>query len=95
MKITMVKKIMPDGSPCPKCQGVLDLLQDRGLLDKIDLMLEASPKDPDGEGMKLVKKLRIKRAPFFVVEKDDGTEKVYDSVLRMLKELFPADTADQ
>ncbi|MDP6848814.1 MAG: hypothetical protein QGI24_08510 [Kiritimatiellia bacterium] len=89
MKITMVKKIMPDGSDCPKCLDVLGLLENRGHMDKISAVLEASPKDPAGEGMQLVKRLKMKRAPFFLVEKDDGSEIVFDSVLRMLKEVFP------
>ena len=89
MKITMIEKIMPDGSLCPKCQEVIALLTDRGYRDKIDTILAASPKDPDGEGMRLVKKHKIKRAPVFIVEKDDGTEAVYDSVLRMLHDVFP------
>ena len=91
MKITMIEKIMPDGSLCPKCQEVLALLEKRGYRERIDRILDASPKDPNGEGIKLVKKHRIKRAPFFVVERDDGTEKVYDSVLRMLEEVFEED----
>ncbi len=88
MNITMVKRIMPDGSPCPKCQDVLKLLEDRGYSARIDRTLEASPRDPDGEGMRLVKALKMKRAPFFVVKKDDGSEVVYDSALRMIKEIF-------
>jgi hypothetical protein len=88
MNITMVKKIMPDGSPCPKCQDVTKMLEERGLMDRIEKVVDASPKDPAGEGMKLVKKFKMKRAPFFVVEKDDGAEVVYDSALKMIKEVF-------
>ena len=89
MTITMVSKIMPDGKYCPKCQDVRKLLEDRGHMKKIDQILGASPKDPEGEGMQLVNRLKIKRAPFFLVTEDDGSEKVYDSVLRMIKQVFP------
>lgn len=88
MNITMVKKIMPDGSQCPKCQEVTQMLEDRGHLGKIGKIVEASPKDPKGEGMQLVKKFKMKRAPFFVVEKDDGSEAVYDVALKMVKEVL-------
>jgi len=89
MTITMVRKIMPDNSPCPKCQDVKKLLEDRGYINRIDRTLDVSPKDPKSEGMQLVNRLKIKRAPFFLVTEDDGSEKVYDSVLRMIKQTFP------
>ena len=88
MKITMVQKRMPDGSMCPKCREVRQLLEDRCLLDRIHRFVEASPKDPEGEGMQLVRKHRMKRAPFFIVEHGDGAVTVYDSVLRMHRDLF-------
>jgi hypothetical protein len=50
--------------------------------------VDASPKDPEGEGMLLVRKYKMKRAPFFIVEDDDGGVMVFDSVLRMLRDLF-------
>jgi len=80
---------MPDGSLCPKCRDVLELLEKRGLRDRIDRIVPAAPKEPDGEGMRLVRRHRMKRAPFFVVEGEDGTETVYASVLQMIGELFP------
>ena len=89
MHITMIVKQMPDGSRCPKCQDVLSLFEKRGCREKIDRILTAKPKEPDDEIMRLVKKHKIKRAPFFIVEKDDGTEIIYDSALRLLTEIFP------
>lgn len=89
MHITMIAKQMPDGSPCPKCREVLELFVKRGCREKIDRLLTAKPKEPDAEIMQLVKKHKIKRAPFFIVEKDDGTEIMYDSALRLLNEIFP------
>jgi hypothetical protein len=88
MTITMVKRVMPDGKPCPKCQDVVRLLEDRGYSTRIDRTVEASPREPNGEGMRLVKTFKMKRAPFFVVQQDDGGEVVYDSALRLIKEVF-------
>ena len=48
----MVERIMPDGSLCPKCRDVLELLERRGLRDRIDRIVPASPKEPDGPGMR-------------------------------------------
>ena len=36
MKITLVKKIKADGSPCKKCEQVLSRLEKEGHLDRID-----------------------------------------------------------
>ena len=84
----MVEKIMPDGSLCPKCNDVTELLKKRAVWEKIDQVVDVSPGDKDGEGMKLVKKHKIKQAPFFIVEQDDGSETVYKSALQMLNALF-------
>ena len=89
MKITMVERIMPDGSRCPKCRNVMALLEERGLRDRIDAVVAASPRKPGGQGMRLFKKHKMKRAPFFVVEEEDDSVTVYDSVLRLIRDLFP------
>ena len=89
VKITMVEKIMPDGSLCPKCKDVIELLQKRGVWDRIDQVLDVSPNDKAGEGIRLVKKHKVKQAPFFIVERDGEGEVVYKSVLQMLNHLFP------
>jgi len=88
MKTIMVKKMMPDGSACPKCQQVQQILESRGYLDKIDRIVMASPKEPNGEGMQLVKRHKMKLAPFFVVEKDDGEASVYTSYITFIKEVL-------
>ena len=84
----MVEKIMPDGSLCPKCKDVTELLKKRNVWDKIDRVVDVSPAEKDGEGMKLVKKHKIRQAPFFIVEQSDGTEVIYKSALQMLNVLF-------
>ena len=88
MNITMVKKVYPDGSPCRKCEEATTLLRDRGHYNKITREVYADLSDPESEGMKLVEEHGIKVAPFFIVEKDDGTTKIYKSVLKIIKELF-------
>ncbi len=88
MQITMVKKVYPDGTPCRKCEEAVALLKERGYYEKITREVIADERDPDGEGMRLVKEHNIKVAPFFIVEKDDGTQKIYKSVLKIIKEVF-------
>ena len=88
MKITMVKKIYPDGKPCRKCEEATTLLKDRGYYEKITREVFADLSDPECEGMKLVEEHGMKVAPFFIVEKDDGTAEIYKSVLKIIKEMF-------
>lgn len=82
--ITFVKKVLEDGSDCPKCQQVIELLEKEGLMRSINRTVIADPKDPSGEGMKLVKLWGMKRAPFFIVEQS-GAHKVYQSALEFIK----------
>ena len=87
MHITMVKKRMKDGSDCRKCSEVTDYLKSRGLLERIDEIVWAKEDDPSSPGMVLGTRLGVERAPFFVV-RDDGREKVYTSVLQLIREQF-------
>jgi hypothetical protein len=82
--ITFVKKVLDDGSDCPKCQQVTELLEKNGLMGSIDRTVIADAKDPSGEGMKLVKLWGMKRAPFFIVEQG-GSHKAYQSALEFIK----------
>ena len=83
-QITCVKKVLDDGSECPKCRQISKLLDKEGLLGFIDRTVIADSKDPSGEGMKLVKLWGMKRAPFFIVEQ--GNEhKVYQSALEFIR----------
>jgi hypothetical protein len=85
MHITMVKKKMKDGSDCRKCAEVTEHLQARGLWDRIDAVLWAYEDDPTSPGMQLGARLGVERAPFFVVRDEQG-EKVYTSVLQLIRE---------
>jgi len=86
MHITMVKKRLKDGSECRKCQQVTEQLRRRGLWEKIDEVVWVVEGDPTSTGVLLAKRLGIDRAPFFVVRDEGGEERVYVSVLQLMKE---------
>jgi len=87
MHVTMVKKRMRDGSDCRKCAEVTDHLKQRGLWERIDEVIWAIEDDPQSPGMLLGERLGVERAPFFVVRDEQG-EKVYLSVLQLVRERF-------
>lgn len=95
MNITMVKKIMKDGSPCRKCAEVLSQLEDNNLLDRIDQIIIADERDPTSEGMILAKKYNVELAPFFVVEKDDEPAKIYTVYFKFVKEILSGGISEQ
>lgn len=95
MKITLVKKILADGSPCRKCADVLSKLEESGQIDRIDEILVADESDKTSPGMVLAKNLQVDRAPFFVVEQDDQPPKVYTVYLKFLKEVLEHSTDEK
>lgn len=82
MKITLVKKIKADGTPCAKCQDVDERLERDGLRPLIERVVWADERDPDSEGMRLARALDMDRAPFFVIDDDTGGREVFDVYLR-------------
>jgi len=88
MKITMVKKNLPNNEPCHKCVAAIEVLKKRGHYDKIDREVMVEAGNPNSEGAELTRQHGMKRVPFFIVERDDGEVVVYKSVLRMIKELW-------
>ncbi|HEX7669490.1 MAG TPA: phosphoadenylyl-sulfate reductase, partial [Polyangiaceae bacterium] len=86
MHVTMIKKRLLGGEACRKCGQAEDLLKSRGLWDRIDEVLWADEGDPESPGMKLGARLGAHLAPFFVVREDDGSEILYESVLKLVKE---------
>jgi len=88
MKITLVKKVLPDGSLCKKCVEVAGRLEESGYMDKIDEILVADMRDPTSPGMLLAAELQVDRAPFFVVEYKDGKREVYTIYLKFAKEIL-------
>lgn len=88
MKITLVKKILADGSPCQKCADVLNKLEQSGYMNKIDDIVVADERDPTSEGIQIAKRLSVERAPFFVIKNDDQSEQVYTVYLKFVKEVL-------
>ena len=88
MKITLVKKILADGSPCKKCGDVLQKLEESGHIAKIDEILIADERDPSSEGMQIAKALDVNRAPFFVIDRESDNPVVYTVYFKLVKEVF-------
>lgn len=95
MKITFVKKTLADGSPCRKCGDVIGRLEESGQMERIDEILVADERDPSSPGMLLAAEHQVDRAPFFVVEQDDGTIKVYTVYFKFVKEVLEQTTEEK
>lgn len=95
MKITLVKKILADGSPCKKCGDVLEKLEQSGQMAQIDEVLVADERDPASPGMKLSAALGVDRAPFFVVEEDGKEPVVYTVYFKFVKEVLDQKTSEE
>ncbi|GAA4651501.1 hypothetical protein GCM10023116_37850 [Kistimonas scapharcae] len=95
MKITMVKKILADGSPCKKCGEVLERLEQSGHIHRIDRIVEAYENDPFSEGMQIATMLNVEKAPFFVVEKPGETPEVYTIYFKLVKDVLEKETAEE
>lgn len=94
MKITFVKKILADGSPCKKCGDVTQRLEESGHMERIDAIAIADERDPNSEGLKLAAQYDVDRAPFFVVENDDGNVQVYTVYFKFVKEVLSGETKE-
>ncbi|MDQ2075713.1 hypothetical protein [Marinimicrobium sp. ABcell2] len=92
MKITLVKKILPDGSPCRKCRDVENQLRTSGWIKKIDEVLEAHQTDPDSPGMQLARQYQVNKAPFFIVERENRKPEIYTVYLKLVKEVLEPST---
>lgn len=92
MRITMVKKIKADGSPCRKCTDVEQRLAAGGHMHRIDRVVIADERDPGSEGMQLATRHGVDLAPFFIVERDDGDTQVYTVYFRFLREVLEGET---
>ena len=95
MHITMVKKILKDGSPCRKCAEVLSQLEENDFLNRIDQIIIADERDPDSEGILLAKKHNVSLAPFFVVEEDGQPTKIYTVYFKFVKEVLKDGVSEQ
>jgi hypothetical protein len=89
--ITFVKKVLANGTPCPKCLDVEARLDRDGVRDRIDRVLVADERDPQSPGMVLAAELGVDRAPFFVVE-TPVRRTVYTVYLKFLREEIEGST---
>ena len=88
MKITMVVKVMLDGTLCQKCQQVYERLKNQGHLTQIDQIVTASDDDPDSTGTLLAGMFQVGKAPFFIVEEEEREPVVYTVYLKLVKEVL-------
>ena len=95
MYITMVKKVMADGSPCRKCKEVESRLAEANYLDRINRVVIADERDMQSEGMLLAERHHVSLAPFFIVENDQGNEKIYTVYFKFVKEILNAPTSEK
>lgn len=92
VKITFVKKILLDGSPCGKCADVIAKLENSGQMVRIHETLVADERDPESPGMIIAKRYQVDRAPFFVVERPSAQPQIYTVYLQFVKEVLEQKT---
>ena len=95
MKITFVKKIKVDGSPCRKCAEVQSRLEKDGHIDKIDRTVIADERDHNSEGMQLAAQYEVERAPFFIVENDDADPLIFTVYFKFVNEILSGKTNEE
>ena len=88
MKVTLVKKILADGSPCKKCGDVIAKLEASNQMQYIDEIVVADERDKNSEGMQLAIKYNVKRAPFFIVEREGQAPEIYTIYFKFVKEVI-------
>ncbi len=84
-RITLVKKVLADGSPCRKCREVEARMQRNGHDAWIDRVMVADERDPHGAGWQLAREHGVTTAPFFLVE-ENGQTRVYTVYLKFVRE---------
>jgi hypothetical protein len=95
MRISMIKKIREDGSSCRKCAEIEKRLEDAGLAGKIDRVIIADERDPGSEGMRIAAEYQVDRAPFFMVEEDGKTPRIYTVYMKFLREVLEVEASEQ
>ena len=96
MHITLVKKIKQDGQACAKSARVLNELEEFGLLDRIDRIVDADERQvTTSEGYALAAEHGAEAAPFFIVTNDDGSTRVFTAYYRFLKEVFNREASEE
>ena len=95
MKITLVKKILANGSPCQKCGDVLEKLESSGQMKFIDEVLIADERDLNSPGMELARRYDVNRAPFFVVEEAGQEPRIFTVYFKFVKEVLDQKTSER
>ena len=95
MKITLVKKILADGSPCRKCAEVQKRLEKDDLLHHINATVIADERDSHSTGMQLAQQYQVDRAPFFLVEQEGAEPVVYTVYLKFVNEVLKQQTSEK
>ncbi len=95
MNITLVKKIKSDGNLCRKSADVFEKLKQANLVEKIDHIIFADERKKTSEGLSLALQHGIKTAPFFIVNKEDGSTEVYTRYCNFLEEVLEEKTSEQ
>lgn len=88
MKITFVKKVFADGSPCKKCGEVIAKMEAADQMRFIDRVVVADEADTESEGMRLAAQYEVTKAPFFIVEHDNGEVEIYTIYFKLVKEVL-------
>lgn len=88
MKITLVKKVLEDGSPCAKCGDVQEKLDQKDQMRFIDETVIADVRDENSRGMELAREHKVNRAPFFIVEREGGEAEIYTVYFKFAKEVL-------
>ena len=92
MKITLVKKILADGSPCKKCGDVIGKLESSGQMALIDHIAVADERDPESDGIHLAKLHDVNRAPFFIVEEEGKPVVIYTVYMKFVRDVLDQKT---
>jgi len=87
-KITFVKKIFVDGSPCKKCGEVMDKMEAADQMRFIDEVVIADEADLESQGMLLAKQYDVSKAPFFIVEDEDDNIEIYTIYFKLVKDVL-------
>lgn len=73
MHITLVQKITADDRLCRRSAQVMARLERSSLMPRIQRIVRAEEKKPQGEGWQLAARYGVAQAPFFIVEQNDET----------------------
>ena len=88
MKLSFVKKIKTDGSPCKKCADVEQRLRDNQQWELLDEIIVADERDDASPGMLLARDHQVEQAPFFLVEDENGEVSVYTIYFQFAREIL-------